>query len=147
MSNIPRSSSLLASNRCNLTSTAQALTNTRLMTTAMHAAQVFHSAENFTAAVLAAPLLLEPNRVQLVWATHKLEFFPSNASSPEGYRLPTLNDEPVEVGPQFAYNGPHLNADVDHDARVVRASYGNGYVLEYDFGQDVIRQVPCCVQP
>ena len=64
----------------------------------------------------------------------------SNSTAPDGYRLPTVNGKPVDVAPTYGYDSPHLTAPV-YGGSVVRASYGAGYVLEYDFDVDTIARV------
>ena len=104
----------------------------------------FESLEAFAAAVEAAPLSEGSSKGSLMFswgADQRYEFFPaSNSTAPDGYRLPTVNGKPVDVAPTYGYDSPHLTAPV-YGGSVVRASYGAGYVLEYDFDVDTITRV------
>ena len=105
------------------------------------AAGKFADEAAFAAAVGAATLHVSAAKdvVSLAWAGRSVVFFPSSSTG-GAYRLPTVGGKEIDVSPPFVYEGPHLNAALG--ARVVRASYGRGYALEYDFAADAVRRVP-----
>ena len=105
------------------------------------AAGQFQSLETFALAVEAAPLSSSMGSLTFSWGTEQhYEFFPASDNSSAGYRLPVVNSKPVDVAPPYGYDSPHLKAPV-YGGSIVRASYGLGYVLEYDFDVDTISRV------
>ena len=110
-------------------------------------AKDFGSPDHFANAVLAAPLVVAnatgpvPTSVTFGWQTHTYEFFPNpskrGSSTPNRYRLPTVDGVAIDVSPPFAYSGPHLNAALGSDT--VELKY-NDYVLEYNFSDDSIKR-------
>jgi hypothetical protein len=108
----------------------------------------FGGPDQFASAVLAAPLAVAktngsevPSSVKFEWQAHAYEFFPN--PSPRGsatsgsYRLPTVDGVPIDVSPEFAYSGPHLNAALG--SNVVELKYKD-YILEYNFSDDSIKR-------
>jgi len=97
------------------------------------------TAENFTAAVLAAPLTLTGTppacvkEVSFTFRDHIYKFFPNNVTG--HYQLPTLDGIPVDPDPPFAYSSPHLNAEFN--ATRITTSYED-YHLHYDFATNGI---------
>lgn len=97
--------------------------------------------EQFRAAVLANPLVVEPDSVAYSFGSGptRLAVHPYDPDRPDSFRLPRVDGEPVDLRPPWTFRSPYLNARFGED----RAEVTVGPVRQlYDFAVAAVTPLP-----